>query len=198
MRTSSFLPKLLQRVAEVAIGLVLLTFLLTVVYTAFLGEGLGLPLRFTPEAEAYRITSDAWGVGVIGRAEGAVEFEDPGPVLVAWAIVVVGIWAAPALTILILLRRILRTIVAGNPFSAENGPRIRWIGILALATGVILQVTQWVGARFLMSSVAADGLLLERTAQADPSPVFFGLVIIALAEVFARGSRLQLESDFTV
>ena len=36
MRTSSFLPNLLQRVAEVAIGLVLLTFLLTVVYTAFL------------------------------------------------------------------------------------------------------------------------------------------------------------------
>ncbi len=192
------LPKLLQRVTEVGIALVAAAVLLVVVAMAVAGEGFEVPVQFTPDQDTYELNSADWGRGVITSASGMVEFEGGGPALVTSAVTAIVIYAVPGLTMLVLLRRIFQTMVAGSPFVPANVPRIRWIGILVILVGVLAQVLRWTVNWLVESSVSASGLHLEISIEPDLAIVFLGLVIVALAEVFAHGSRLQAESDLTV
>tara|TARA_R100001244_G_scaffold44182_3_gene39805 strand:+ start:8080 stop:8652 length:573 start_codon:yes stop_codon:yes gene_type:complete len=99
------------------------------------------------------------------------------------------------------LRRIVRSVGEGNPFTHINGTRLRGIGIAAvgiqivtfcaslLATGVVTMLGDpKPGVDFEMSpdpSISISGILLV-------------LLLIILARVFDRGAEMQEELDGTV
>ena len=108
------------------------------------------------------------------------------------------VYAASAIILLVLLRSILRTVAAGTPFVEGNARRIRAIGILIPAFGLLIQALQWATALVTMNTVVADGLHIKASLTLNLTYLFIGLVIVALAEVFRYGSLLQADADLTV
>jgi hypothetical protein len=208
MRTTR-LPRLLLRLTDLAIGLLILATVLSVVVIVVSASNgsdarLKVPVEFTPDRSTYELTSSVWGEGVIERAQGSAIFEDPGAGLfVGSAVAGIFIFIVPAFVVLLLLRRIFATMAGGTPFIGENIRRIRWIGWLMIIFGVLSQVVRWGLVWFVHSNVAATGLDLslqidQSSVQPDTTMIFLGLVVLALAEVFRYGAQLQTDSDLTV
>ena len=198
MQTTSRLPRALQRITEVAIALIAVVTLLVLLAVMLTGEGLDVPVQFTPNEDSYELSSDEWGTATILTSEGLARFEQRDPSLVVLFMTAVVVASVPWLIVLIQLRKIFQTMAAGDPFADQNAPRIRWIGILVIVFGVLTQLIQWTATWLAMNTLDASGLHLETRISPDLTIVFVGLVIIALAEVFRHGSRLQTESDLTV
>jgi hypothetical protein len=206
---TSRLPRVLVRLTELAIGLlVLATVASVVVVIAASINGtdaqLRVPVEFAPDRDTYQLVSDMWGDGVIESAQGSALFEDPGPSLfIGSAAAGIAIFLVPAFLVLILLRRIFSTMAKGTPFVGENTRRIRWIGWLMIIFGVVGQIVRWGLIWFVQSNISATGLDLslqidQSLVQPDMTMIFLGLVVLALAEVFRYGSLLQTDSDLTV
>lgn len=108
--------------------------------------------------------------------------------------------AATALTLLFLhhLRRTFLRVRNGAPFDAMNALRLRWLGLITVALALLTGV-----AEFVTSWAVRGGLISERVEvplglSVDASLVFFGLVLLALAEIFRRGAELEAEQSLTV
>lgn len=108
-----------------------------------------------------------------------------------WALVN-GIGAAAVAAGLWMVRSIITSMAADDPFVTENVARLRLIGGLLATTPVILGVGQ---------GIAAD-LLLESTTGAvfdlNFAWIFAGLLVLVVAEVWSQGIDMRDELEFTV
>jgi hypothetical protein len=117
----------------------------------------------------------------------------------------VAAWAGSALLVGLFvlflhhLRRLFQRVRDGAPFDAQNGTRLRWLGILLIAIHSFQTVFEFV------MSVAATRALENRSTidlgtglGLDLKVVFIGLVLIALAEIFRRGAALEDEQSLVV
>ena len=198
MSTTGRLPKVLQRLTEVAIAVTILAAVVVLLVTAFADVPLDAPVEFTPDEDTYSLSSDAWGSGTILEAVGTARFTERSASLVAlWAAAVLT-YAVSAITLLVLLRRILQSVSAGTPFVEANARRIRAIGNLIPVFGLLIQALHWATALVTMDTVAAEGLHIRASLSPNLTYLFIGLVIIALGEVFRYGSQLQADVDLTV
>ncbi len=113
-----------------------------------------------------------------------------GPVLAA-TLVGYDLYLVGAIVIVGRLRRIFRTLIAGDPFHPANVRRLRTIG-LALA---VLEVGRYAAAgasRLVLAGAVHIGGVVNITNW------FAILVIIVLAEVFREGARLRGEAELTI
>ena len=102
-------------------------------------------------------------------------------------------WFGAFLIILSNLRKIFRTLTAGDPFRPENVSRLRAIGlILAVVTAGV-----WV-AQGLVAARLAPGVMDSQGLGELLTPIFSVLVVFVLAEVFREGARLRRESELTI
>jgi len=102
-------------------------------------------------------------------------------------------WFGGFLLILRNLRKIFRTLTAGDPFRPENVSRLRAIGlILAVVTAGV-----WV-AQGLVAARLAPGVMDSQGLGELLTPIFSVLVVFVLAEVFREGARLRRESELTI
>lgn len=91
------------------------------------------------------------------------------------------------------LRRIFRTLTAGDPFHPQNVRRLRQIGlILAVVTGGVWAAQSFVAARL------APGVMEPQGIGELLTPIFSVLIVFVLAEVFREGARLRRESELTI
>lgn len=191
-------PKALQRITEVALAVTIVVAVVVFVATAFADGPLDAPIQFTPDDDTYTLASDAWGSGTILDAVGMARFNERSPSLIALWGAAVLVYAVSAITLLVLLRGILQSVAAGTPFVEGNARRIRAIGILIPAFGLLIQALQWATELVTMNTVAAEGLHIEASLTLNLTYLFIGLVVVALAEVFRYGSHLQADADLTV
>lgn len=96
------------------------------------------------------------------------------------------------------LRRVLERTRGGMPFDAINALRLRWLGLLALAIAAVTGVSE-----FVTSMIVRGGLISERVEvpvafSIDGWVVFFGFVLLVLAEVFRRGAELEEDQALTL
>lgn len=115
---------------------------------------------------------------------------------VLWTYTVTAI--ALALLFLHHLRCLIQRVRSGAPFEAANALRLRWLGLMAIALALLNGL-----AAFVTSLAVRDGLISERvkvpySLSFDPSLVLFGLVLLALAEIFRRGADLEEDQSLTV
>lgn len=103
-----------------------------------------------------------------------------------------GLW------ILGLLRSLIRAIRAGQPFAAANAGRIRLIGWAVILGEIVRASVVYFENHYAMTHFAAPGL--EFLARPDLSvlAIVHGLIILALAEVFKAGTRLDEDQSLTV
>jgi hypothetical protein len=89
------------------------------------------------------------------------------------------------------LRRIFKTLTAGDPFHPDNVGRLRLIGLVlaALALGTYL---------YTMVTVLLLPGAQKFEAGFSPTTWFSVMVVFVLAEVFREGARLRNEAELTI
>lgn len=108
-----------------------------------------------------------------------------GPVLFAEAL---------ALTVLVLLWRIVRTLALGEVFVRDNARRMVAIGLVVAAGGSLAQLLRALGWADMVAHSAAAGVV--RVAWSFSFlPLLAGAVILLLAEVFRQGVGMRADVD---
>jgi len=117
-----------------------------------------------------------------------------------FAVIWTYVAAAGALMLMFLhhLRRIFQRVRGGAPFDATNALRLRWLGLLALALALLKGVSESITSLAVRGGVISDRVEVPLGLSVDGSLVFFGLVLLALAEIFRRGAELEEEQSLTV
>jgi hypothetical protein len=105
------------------------------------------------------------------------------------------------LSILEMLRRMLKKVQRGDAFTHSNVRGIQAIGIFFVLSGVVQPlVVGWVKSE--LAAYALDhlttGIHLDVRSIANYSVVFTGAVILALAEVFRQAVILKEENTLTI
>jgi hypothetical protein len=106
----------------------------------------------------------------------------------------------PAVTLVVsmlwLLRRVLRSVRDGDPFTTANVGRLRAIGFLLAVGAPVASLAMFVCDQWLASTSSA-GELGSSFALPGAGPIA-GLGVFVLAEVFAHGARLRSDVEGTV
>jgi len=97
------------------------------------------------------------------------------------------------------LRRVFVRVREGAPFDAQNARRLRTLGILLLVLNMVQQSYEFFMAVVVTRSLdARSSIDLGATPDLDSEQIFVALVLIALAEIFRRGSQLEDEQSLVV
>jgi hypothetical protein len=192
------LPRVLQRLTEAAILGVVLLAVFVLVGSLFTPSGLDIPVRFTPDSTVYSITSSAWGAGTILDSVGTVRFDNPdGALEILYAIAVV-VYLAVVGIVLVLLRRLLRSIANGNTFTRESAISLTWIGATVALFGVVEPAVQTLTTSIAANNMIVQGIELSQRFSLNLTAIFSGLIILVLGEAFRHGAALQADADLTV
>jgi len=90
------------------------------------------------------------------------------------------------LFVLSVLRKIVRTLLNGDPFIPENISRLRLIWIVIALSEIV---------RIIIVNITGDG---EMVMDIRPATWFLVFVIAALAEVFRHGAELRRDAELTI
>lgn len=117
-----------------------------------------------------------------------------------FAILWIYVAAAMALTLMFVhhLRRTFQRVRGGAPFDVTNAPRLRWLGLLALGLALLRGMAEFVTSLAVRGGVVGARVEVPLGLSVDGWLVFFGLVLLALGEIFRRGAELEEEQSLTV
>ena|SRR5438552_718707 len=96
------------------------------------------------------------------------------------------------------LRAVFRTLRDGKPFVPRNAIRVRRIGWIVIALELVRSMMSYVGSYNIMRAFAGEGLRFDARADLNVFTIVNGLIILAIAEVFRAGTRLDEEQSLTV
>jgi hypothetical protein len=117
------------------------------------------------------------------------------PVFVWWALVLVVLW---------LVRKVARSAAQGDPFTASNVTRLRWLGALFLLGVPLATMVGGYFEELLFSSdvwtgpVPPGGFATGFDVTVSAPAIMAAVCLFALAEVFAYGARLREDVDATI
>ena len=90
------------------------------------------------------------------------------------------------LVVLNILRKIVGTLLAGNPFVSDNISRLRTMWII-IALSEIMRI-------ILVNASSAGEMIIDLRA----GTIFLVFVIAALSEVFRHGAELRRDAELTI
>ena len=136
----------------------------------------------------------------LGNITGQVLFFKPSLALQIYAgVYTILIWAAVSY-IVFLVRKIIRSVVDGNPFIKENGKRLRIAGAVVILVPIILWISRISIASQIITSINIENVKLAATGLTDITYLCIGagMFLIVLSEVFRIGTSLKEENELTV
>ena len=198
-----------------------LTRLVTIIYYAYLGLAV-LALLAIPTVRLFAsnsavfinfvdvpVTTDTtaaalslpWGKGFLKiEARGGVDIPLAG--MPWWVLGIiwgaVALYLAAILAVLHQLRRIFQRVRAGAPFDAENAVRLRRVGLLCLLLALAEGVAGFITGLLIRNALENGGIEVVGGMRVEPTLVIAGVVLVALAEIFRRGSQLEAEQALVV
>jgi hypothetical protein len=195
----------MKRVLDVSLVLLIvgaLSFAVVFIEGAWgMGEGtlmVQVPAHFAPGADV-AIENEVLGTGQVGDASGKATFlADVSSATALLYLLGLVLSLAPAFVLVIILRRIARSVVAGEPFTDANIDRIRAIGLLVMALEFLRGAVQLGLETMVMATSEMPGYTLVAWGEWNFGVVILGAVILGLAEVFRYGMQLQADVDLTV
>jgi hypothetical protein len=102
------------------------------------------------------------------------------------------------LGIMLILRKIIRSIRSGSPFTIENASRIRALGWIVMASGPFYGILEYAYAMMLLPSVRIEGAVVTVKPDIKIFYIFAGLIIVVIGHVFRYGVSLREDSELTV
>jgi hypothetical protein len=107
-------------------------------------------------------------------------------------------WLGLALWVLGLLRSLIAALRAGRPFVAANASRVRSIGWAVIIGEIVRASVVYFENRYAMTHFTAEGLQFMAHPHFSVFAIVHGLIILALAEVFRAGTRLDEDQSLTI
>ena len=161
---------------------------------------MSIPVSFIVETEALRPTVPAPSIGNadIRDAHGTLRFPTPNRMALTITALLAALALAIGLWVLVQLRAVFRTLRDGRPFVAANATRIRWIGCAVILWELVQSLVVFGGNAYAKAHFAADVLRFDAWPSIDVFAIIHGLIILAVAEVFRTGTRLDEDHSLTI
>ena len=186
----------------VAVVLVLTTCLVAV--SPWLEPGpntsIDIPVSFDVDTRAVKVSAPALGVGAaeIQHVRGSMSFPPPSRASVTGPMAIVALMLALILWGLGQLIAVFRTLRDRQPFVPDNAVRIRRIGYLVIVGELARAGMVFVANSYAMTHFSADGLRFDARPDLNLFAIVHGLIILAIAEVFRAGTRLDEDQSLTI
>lgn len=165
-----------------------------------LGTNTTIPVRFYVDADAHRITAPSIGVD---RAElrdthGSLRFPvRTGPFLFINAAFLIALFVC-AIFGLEQLHRVFGTLRKGRPFIHDNAVRLRRVAAAVIAGELVGASMVAYNQFYAKTHFTATGLLFDASFNVDFFAIVLAFIILAIAEVFAAGTRLDEDRALTI
>lgn len=127
---------------------------------------------------------------VTGPLTGTVVVQEPTATQYGWDLVPSVLLLAVAVAVAWLLLGIARSLRTGDPFTSANAARLRVLGVGLIVGGTFVPVSQSIAFEGVVGPLVTDGPHAW-TLELSLLPALSGLLVLFLAEVFARGTRLR-------
>jgi hypothetical protein len=158
-----------------------------------------IPASFILDTQALRAAAPSVGIQNAEfetvRCAGNVKFTPPSRAFVAAVGGSLTLFLALALWVFGQLRAVFRTLLDGHPFVAANAPRIRRIAYAMIGGELARSAVAYMGSHTVFS---APGLHPDSRPDINVAVLLCGLIMLAIAEVFREGTRLDEEQSLTV
>jgi len=102
------------------------------------------------------------------------------------------------LWIVYIIRKFIRTVKEGYPFSRENPRRIRMIGFIVMITGPVVAAIQYVYTYQYLHMLDFPHAEVEITPDINLMTIFLGLLLFVIGHVYDLGVKLKEENDLTI
>jgi hypothetical protein len=161
---------------------------------------MAIPVAVTLDAGRIPITSSLAGDGraALRDVRGSLAFAPPPGVVPAAALAAAIVLLAFALWVIGELRAVFRSFRHGRPFVPANVRRIRMIGWAMIVGEVVRASIVMAGSAYAMRHFSAEGLRFDVRPDVNVMAVIGGLIVLALAEVFREGVRLDEDRSLTI
>lgn len=102
------------------------------------------------------------------------------------------------LGIMMILRKIIKSIKSGTPFTRANAARVRAMGWLVMAAGPFWGILEYIYAWVWLPKIQIEGAKVYIEPDFRVFYIFAGLVIVVIGHVFQYGVSLREENELTV
>jgi len=102
------------------------------------------------------------------------------------------------LLILYLLRKFVKTLVAGDPFIEKNGIRLRVIAFSTMGFGILNSLYKAICTVSYTKLMSLQNIKFKHEYGLKMEYILLGLLILVIAEVFRIGIKLREENKLTI
>jgi hypothetical protein len=164
------------------------------------GGKIDIPVSFDVDARALQVSAPGLGIDAaeIQHVRGTMIFPPPSRASVAGPLTIVAIILALVLWGLGQLIAVFRTLRDRQPFVPENATRIRRIGFAVMLAELGRVALVFSANAYAMTHFTANGLRFNVRPDLNLFPIVHGLIIVAIAEVFRAGTRLDEDQSLTI
>ncbi|HEY0284321.1 MAG TPA: DUF2975 domain-containing protein [Vicinamibacterales bacterium] len=164
------------------------------------GFVIDIPVSFNVDARAVQVNAPALGVDAaeIRHVRGSLSFPPPSRASFVGPLALVVIMLALVLWVLSQLSAVFRTLRDRRPFLSDNAIRIRRIGYAVILGELARAVMVFSANSYAMTFFSANGLRFEARPDVNAFAIVHGLIILAIAEVFRAGTRLDEDQSLTI
>jgi hypothetical protein len=209
MKGSGFgvLNSIMQWILNVSYYVVLASGITLVVVTIVVSlsnrtEEIPMLVRFQMDPSAYHVAVPTLGLATAStsRLEGdSMLLIGDSPIrwmipVLLYVIVFCCLYCAVALQ----LRRILRAVRSGTPFTRANSSRLRTIGALIIIGEVVMTGLKYGLHKWASGALTASGVKLTAVFDLNSITLLLGVLILSLSEIFRYGADLEDERSLTV
>jgi hypothetical protein len=127
---------------------------------------------------------------VVGPLSGTVVVEDPTASQYAWAVFPEVLVLVLAVVVSLLLLGVARGLRTGDPFTAASARRLTTLAVVLVVGGTFMPFFQSIAHQGVLDPLLPGGPT-SATFELPFWPVFTGMLVFFLAEVFSRGARLR-------
>ena len=154
----------------------------------------GFGFQLLGEQDRARVESK----GRLNKVGGSLRMQSTSKRFLAANGVVLIVFLAFVLYLLEHLRAVLRTLIHGNPFVAENATHIHRIGLVVIVGELGRAAIVCAESLYAARHVAVAGLTFDAWPHVNIGAIIGGLIILMIAEVFRAGTRLDEEQSLTI
>jgi hypothetical protein len=165
------------------------------------GGEIDIPVSFSVDARALPVSAPSLGIegAQIEHVRGSLKFSPPpGASLVAPMLLGLALMFAAILFVVGQLRAVVRTLRDGRPFVPANATRLRWIAFAVIAGEIARTAIVYSANSHVMTYFSANGLQFDARPDLSIVTIVHGLIILAIAEVFRTGTRLDEDQSLTI
>lgn len=161
---------------------------------------LSLPVAVTIDPSLYSISAPDAGISgaELEELSGDLRFRSPDRQFVVFFAVYLALGIAIVLMVVYQLRRIIATLAGGTPFVPANAWRIHFIGWVVIAGEFVQEFIEFLGHVAVKTVFDTQGVAFHWSPDVSVTTIFWGCVLLALAEVFRLGVAMQEEQSLTV